>query len=79
MQELGLTEESWSCDAAELSKLDPQMQAQGHPSQKDASSSKATGSAWVENERREKEANQARIFAGPRLAASKARTNIHKV
>ena len=68
-------------DSAELQKLDPRMQTPKipQPESSQASSSMASGLAWADNERREKEASQARIAAGPRLAASKAQTNVHKV
>ena len=65
--------------AAKLQKLDPQMQVQTFQSQGEASSSKASGLAWAESEQREKEASQAKIAAGPKLAANRAQTNVHKV
>ena len=62
--------------AAELKKLDPQLQLTKRVP--DPGSGKVSGMAWAENERWEKEAGQAQINRGPKLASSLARTNVHK-
>lgn len=65
--------------AAELQKLDPQLQLEKRAKLPQQSNSKASGKAWADLERQEKAASQARIAQGPKLSAQKAQTNVHKV